>query len=697
MLNWIVYNRFNSWLHEMRGVRMHILRTVAPGMLMLALVACPGPEGPPKPPATATATLTSNAAVTVNWTPSVGATEYVIERKTANSAYQQVGVVSQPPFNQADLEMLQTYTYQVKAGNANGRSSGTETAAFTPDGITGIVSLGPGVTSVPRLAPQGLGMPTPTTKAPSQPMWDLPRIPGEVLVVDQSATNLRTSSSQAGLKNLQVQSVSDQVSVVRVPQGQSDESFASQLENTLGVTVQPNYLYTLQAAPTDPQYATQQNAYLSQVDMPAAWDIQTSVTNGLIAVIDSGAKFNHDDLSGRLLKGKDYCATVNASNACTSTDNEPDDYDNADGGHGTQVAGIIAANTNNAKGIAGITWSGQIRVFKIFAPSSDGTFSVGATSANLAAAIKDAADAGAKVISMSLGVGPVNYVSTNPATCFDYTTNPNFKTAFGDAVVNQAIDYADSKDVLMIAAAGNYRACVLDSDQVVMYPASNPKVLAVGSVNASNAVSSFSALGPELDMVAPGENIRSTTVFGTASYGSFTGTSESAPIVAGVAGLIRTKRPNFTALQTRQMLETTTVDLGTTGKDNTFGLGLLKAGAALVKAANITGDRLVDVFAYRLKVGADPTKPESYDANDPKSRQVSVFIPNGSQFSAYTVPASSFSTPLEVGSYRVFACVDENKNQQSCDPGDLASASQLNVQYKGERLELPSLVLTPVP
>ncbi|HEX2908804.1 MAG TPA: S8 family serine peptidase, partial [Phototrophicaceae bacterium] len=203
-----------------------------------------------------------------------------------------------------------------------------------------------------------------------------------------------------------------------------------------------------------------------------------------IAVIDSGVCADHPDLSGRILPGYDF----------VSNDDTPQD----DFGHGCSVTGIIAANTGNTEGIAGIAPNAQILPLRVLDERGLGTYS------NVAAAIVYATDHGAQIINLSLG-------GSNSST-----------------VLQNAVNYAVSKGVLVIAAAGNTGGAVL-------YPAAYDAVIAVTAVDSDLQRSSFSSFGPQVDLLAPGRDILTTTRDG--SYRLMTGTSFAAPEAAGIAAL----------------------------------------------------------------------------------------------------------------------------------------------------------------
>jgi subtilisin family serine protease len=297
-----------------------------------------------------------------------------------------------------------------------------------------------------------------------------------------------------------------------------------------------NYKRRISAVPNDEWYAEDQAAPLNTVRVPQAWDLSKSTGNQIVAVLDTGVDAGHPDLVGHLVTG--YNAT--------SPNRGPID----DNGHGTMTLGIIAASANNGIGVAGVGWATKAMPVKVLAADGSGY------DVDIAEGITWAADHGAKVINMSLG-GP------------------------GDnSVLHDAVKYAVSKGVVVVAAAGN------DGSDAVQFPASYPEVIAVAATDAGGALTSFSSYGDWVDLAAPGWDIlstgvRSMTPAGFDPYWYCTGTSCSAPIVAGVAALVKNKWPTFTPAQVAARLKVLSRDAGPRGTDPYYGAGILDAYAAL--------------------------------------------------------------------------------------------------------------------
>lgn len=260
-----------------------------------------------------------------------------------------------------------------------------------------------------------------------------------------------------------------------------------------------------EVTPNDPEYGSQYAPKKMRAD--EAWVIARG--SPVIAVLDTGVNYNHGDLAGKIIQGRDF---ING-------DNDPMD----DHGHGTFIAGIAAADSNNAVGISGISWNSKVLAIKSSNSANQGTTASGA------AAIKKAADQGAKIINASWG---------------------------GDADLpglKSAVEYAAAKGAIVVATAGNAGMNKL------RYPCAYPTVFCVGNTTSSDARAGDSNFGAHVDIAAPGSAIRSTTLNGGYGFGS--GTSFAAPNVSGSIAVLWSYLPSFTAAQIRQRIENTAVPL----------------------------------------------------------------------------------------------------------------------------------------
>ena len=281
---------------------------------------------------------------------------------------------------------------------------------------------------------------------------------------------------------------------------------------------QPNYIYRQKLIPNDINYSSQWG--LAQVNATDGWDYETGSSNNIVvAIIDSGIDYNHADLTTNIWKnlgeipeneidddGNGYIDDVYGWDFHSiPEDNQPNE-----GEHGTHVAGIVGAISNNNQGIAGVMWSCQLMAVRVL--GDQGSSDEGGYTSNIAKGITYAVHNGANIINMSLG-----------ADSNDFT-------------LKQAIDYAYSQGIVLVAAAGN------DNTTIESYPAAYDNVISVGATDTNNSRANFSNYGSWVDIVAPGVDILST-VNGSDGYGNKSGTSMSTPFVSGLAGLILAKNP----------------------------------------------------------------------------------------------------------------------------------------------------------
>lgn len=286
------------------------------------------------------------------------------------------------------------------------------------------------------------------------------------------------------------------------------------------------------ATPNDVLYSRYQ-WNLPIIETLRGWNIDKGSRDIKVAVVDTGVDLNHPDLRNRLLPGV---------NVVTRGTTDPDD----DVGHGTHVAGVIAALVNNEEGVAGMSWYNPILPVKVLDSSGSGsTYAV-------AQGIIWAADNGAKVINMSLG----NYADAQ--------------------FLHDAIRYAYDKDVVLIAASGN------DNTERPGFPAAYPEVFAVAATDSRKNKAAFSNYGDYIDVAAPGVSIPST--YPHNQYAALSGTSMASPHVAALAALIRSANPLLKNTEVMDIMRRSAVDIGTPGKDKYFGYGQIDVVKALEMA-----------------------------------------------------------------------------------------------------------------
>ncbi len=279
---------------------------------------------------------------------------------------------------------------------------------------------------------------------------------------------------------------------------------------------------------------------LDAVRAPQAWSATQGSCATPVAVVDTGLRSELADLQGRVLPGRGY--------DFINDDPIPED----DHGHGTHVSGTIAAALDNSTSVAGVAPGTCVFGVKVLDAGGSGS------SESVAQGIVHAADQGAKVINLSLGC--------------DCATQQ---------VIEDALEYAAARDVVVVAAAGN------DGEDTLYYPASSPLTIAVSALTPSLALADFSNHGPGLDLAAPGVDVVSLFRDGESCQGS--GTSMATPHVAGVAALVRSINPLLNRDEVRALLRQTARDLGPAGYDTSFGAGLVDALSAVQAAGGAVG------------------------------------------------------------------------------------------------------------
>jgi thermitase len=277
----------------------------------------------------------------------------------------------------------------------------------------------------------------------------------------------------------------------------------------------------------------------ADIDAPEGWDAAGlgtfPATGGVkVGIVDTGIRATHEDLSGKVAncaRSQGLVPVLGGSiqeNSCAD-----------DNGHGSHVAGTIAAKANNGRGVAGVAFNSSLGICKALG----GPLGAGATS-DVANCITYLKDKGARVISMSLGGG-------------DSTTLHN--------AVNYA--WAGGNGALLVAAAGN------DGNATLNYPAAYAEVVSVAATDHNDARASFSNANADVEIAAPGVNILSSWNSSDTSYNTISGTSMATPHVSGVAAVIAGKTPSLTASGIRSKLDASIDDKGPPGRDPEYGFG----------------------------------------------------------------------------------------------------------------------------
>ncbi len=278
---------------------------------------------------------------------------------------------------------------------------------------------------------------------------------------------------------------------------------------------------------------------MEKINALTAWQCDITGDKVRVAVLDTGADLDHPELESNIIINKTY--VDGTSNA------------NDDNGHGTHVAGIIAARANNG-GIVGVAPTVDLMPVKVLDGNGSGAFSW------TTSAIVWAVNAQADVINMSLG------------------------SIYPSQALQEALQFANDENVLVVTAAGNcgdqyYANNGCDIQDQANYPAAYSQAYAVASTDVDDQQSSFSNENSYVEITAPGSGILSTRAGG--GYFLSSGTSMSAPHVAGAAALLMNHNPAATAKQVRAALNASATDLGSAGRDNKFGYGLIDINMAL--------------------------------------------------------------------------------------------------------------------
>ncbi|MEO7650831.1 MAG: S8 family serine peptidase [Bryobacteraceae bacterium] len=329
------------------------------------------------------------------------------------------------------------------------------------------------------------------------------------------------------------------VHVIQVPEPALERVRDALSKTGLFTFVEQDAIASGAAVPNDPNYVYQW--HLTTISAPAAWDINTGSAAVVVAVIDSGVDSTHPDLASKLVPGWSFL---------NGTSNTADVL-----GHGTAVAGAIAAATNNGVGVAGVSWNSLIMPLVVLDSNNSASYS------NIANAIIYAADRGVRIMNVSI------------------------TGASSSSTMQSAINYAWSKGSVVFAAAGNSTSTAL------FYPASCENAVAVSSTGQTDALSYFSNSGSWIDLSAPGESI--FTAFNGGGYGYKSGTSFSSPIAAGVGSLALSRKPSLSASALVSLLQQNSDDLGAPGFDNSFGWGRVNAYKAVFAADGVVTDTVL--------------------------------------------------------------------------------------------------------
>lgn len=353
--------------------------------------------------------------------------------------------------------------------------------------------------------------------------------PGRILIQPKAGVDMAVIDNFHRSLNCTVSRVFQtptQVEVVELPTGGEVKAYVEKyLRSGLVEFAEPDYLRHLDTTPNDPKYLDGtlwglnnygQNGGTphADIDAPEAWDVRTSASNVVVAILDSGVRYTHEDLAANM-----WTSTLDGSHGTNAVAGTTDPND--DNGHGTLMAGVLGAVGNNSKGVVGVAWAVQMMACKCF--NSSGA----ATDSEILACMDYAQANGARIISAS----------------FD---SPSFGSALSNAIYS-----ARSAGMIFVASAGNNSTNI---DVIPHYPACYgiDNIVSVGYTTRNDQLGGFSNYGAtNVDLAAPGDQIYSTWPASDSSYYppaflqiNLAGTSFAAAYVSGACALLVAKYPS---------------------------------------------------------------------------------------------------------------------------------------------------------
>ncbi len=375
----------------------------------------------------------------------------------------------------------------------------------------------------------------------------------ESFVKDEVLVKLVAGSSSSAIRSLETARFQHRAALgstgwhrVALTSGQSvNDAIRTISKLPYVAAVQPNFYYTLQAVPNDPQWGATGTYGLPAISAPSAWDLTTGSSDVVVANIDTGMRLTHEDLAANIWinpgeiagngvddDGNGFIDDVNGWDF-RFDDSDPSDQH----GHGTHTGGTIGAVGNNMLGVTGVNWNVRIMVIKIYSQAANDT-----TSAMLIAAYDYVRVMKARGI--NIRVTNNSYGGCAEACSYDQATK-------------DAIDALGAAGVLNVFSAGNAGQ---NTEVTPFYPGSynSPSILNVAASNSLDNRASFSNYGSvSVDLAAPGAGILSTTNGSNSSYGGMSGTSMAAPHVSGVAALLAAHNPSLSAQSLKATLMNT--------------------------------------------------------------------------------------------------------------------------------------------
>ena len=321
------------------------------------------------------------------------------------------------------------------------------------------------------------------------------------------------------------------VSIIRVPHARAHSIERALRRSRYFKSIEPDHIAVAAQVPNDPELASQWG--LTKIGARTAWDVSLGSPDLIVAIVDSGVDASHPDLRNQLVAGYDF-----VNDDADATD---------DNGHGTQMAGIVAAEAFNGIGVSGIAPRCKLMPIKVLDRGATGDYSA------IANGISYAADHGARVINLSLTGSEAS------------------------PTLESAVNYATARGALVVAAAGN------EPTGNAVYPAAYANAIGVSATDRHDKVAGFSNYGSFVAFAAPGVGILTTnlTAGGSAAYLSTSGTSAATAFVSGALALLLSAHPELPLASALSTLASSARDLGTAGWDPYAGWGRIDVAAAL--------------------------------------------------------------------------------------------------------------------
>ncbi len=372
-------------------------------------------------------------------------------------------------------------------------------------------------------------------------------VAGEVVALLHDPAAVDGFVADATLAGFETVDVLPQLAAVHlaVPAGDEQAAIASLAADPRVAHVERNAIHRAQLIPDDSIYRDYQWD-MRKIGMEAVWDVTTGSSEIVVAVLDTGVDAGHPDLGGNVLAGYDF------------VNDDPDASD--DSSHGTYIAGVIAAVGNNGEGVAGMAWRSRILPVKVLDKQGLGPDSA------VAKGIIYAVENRARVVNVSSG------------------------TPFPSRLLEEAIRFAERRNVLVVAAAGNTG----DRGNEVIYPAAYTTVLAVAATDEDDTVPPFSQRQPYVSVAAPGVAVAGTSWRGSGNgpYILSSGTSAAAPHVSGLAALLLSLRSELTTPELRRLITESADEVGLEPRDTTVGAGRINAARAVSALRPLPGPEL---------------------------------------------------------------------------------------------------------